>query len=244
MPTHHLLGYQTLQQEVSRHFAHVSTRGDLTHNFILRTISSTTPDFETVVRLLQGDRRPSTVKSYDQKWLKFEAFTSQVQDDTDTSRMCALPVSSQTFVAYLGYLLEAGTISAKSLQPYLSVINAVRNDFEYPPPACGHLVKLSRNGFDELQGSTMFQPQQVTAFPAEHMFAIVQFGLRPDASKHHIRMCACLTAQFSFFIGADSGVLLTVINAQVSASTFSINQSAKAAPARCMLLLLVCPSQS
>jgi hypothetical protein len=31
--------------------------------------------------------------------------------------------------------------------------------------------------------------RQVTAFPAEHMFAIVQFGLRSDASKHHIRVC-------------------------------------------------------
>ena len=51
---------------------------------------------------------------------------------------------SQTVVAYLSYLLEAGTISAKSLQPYLSAINAVHNDFEYPPPACGHLAKLAR----------------------------------------------------------------------------------------------------
>jgi hypothetical protein len=79
------------------------------------------------------------------------------------------------------------------------------SDFEYPPPACGHLVKLARKGFAELQGSSMLQPQQVTAFPAEHMFTIVMFGLRP----HHIRVCACLAAQFAFFSRADSGVLLT-----------------------------------
>jgi hypothetical protein len=75
------------------------------------------------VGLLQGDRRPSTVKSYDQKWLKFEASPAQVQDNAGA---------------------QSGTISAKSLQPYLSVINAVHNDFEYPPPAYGHLVKLAR----------------------------------------------------------------------------------------------------
>ena len=92
-----------------------------------------------------------------------KAFTSQVQDDAGAPRLCALPASSQTVVDYLGYLLEAGTISAKSLQPYLSAINAVHNDFEYPPPACGHLVKLARKGFAELQGSSaMLQPQQVT----------------------------------------------------------------------------------
>ena len=57
-------------------------------NFMLRTISPTDPGFEAVVRLLQGGRRPSTVKSYDQKWLKFEAFTSQAQDDAGAPRMC------------------------------------------------------------------------------------------------------------------------------------------------------------
>ena len=205
-----------LQQEVA-----------LPAHFMLRTISSAAPGFEAAVRLLQGGRRPSTVKSYDHKWLKFEVFTSQAQDDAGAPRLCALPASSQTVVAYLGYLLEAGTINAKSLQPYLSAINAVHNDFEYPPPACGHLVKLARKGFAELQGSAMLQPQQVTAFPAEHMFAIVQFGLRPDASNHQVRVCACLAAQFAFFSRADSGVLLTAINAHASASTFSVNQSAK-----------------
>jgi hypothetical protein len=78
--------------------------------------------------------------------------------------MSALPASSQTVVTYLGYLLESDTISAKLLHPYLSVINEVHNNFEYPPPACGHLVKLVRKGLAELQDSSMLQPQQVTAF--------------------------------------------------------------------------------
>jgi hypothetical protein len=92
--------------------------------------------------------------------------------------------------SYLGYLLESGSISAKSLQSYLSVINDVHNDFEYPPAAFGHLVKLARKGYAELQDSSMLQPQKFTAFPAEHMFTIVRYGLRPNPSKHHIRVCA------------------------------------------------------
>ncbi len=48
-----------------------------------------------------------------------------------------------------------------------------------------------------------------------------------DPSKQHIRVCACLEAQFTFFSRADSGVLLTVINEQVSDTTLSINQAAK-----------------
>jgi hypothetical protein len=70
-------------------------------NFMLRNVSTPAPGFEAGVRLLQGGRRPSTVKSYDQKCLKFENFTAQVQDDTGASRMSALPASSHTVVAYL-----------------------------------------------------------------------------------------------------------------------------------------------
>ncbi len=40
-------------------------------------------------------------------------------------------------------------------------------------------------------------------------------------------MRVCLTTLFVFFSRADSGVLLTVINAQVSDSTLSIIQAAK-----------------
>ncbi len=96
--------------------------------------------------------------------------------------MSAFPASSQTVLSYLVFLLESDTISAKSLQPYLSAINSVHNVFEYPPPSCGHLAKFSCKGFAELQGSVILQPQQVTAFPAEHMFAIVQFGSSSSAT--------------------------------------------------------------
>ena len=73
-----------------------------------------------------------------------------MQDDAGASGMCALTVSSQTVVTYKGYLLEAGTISAKLLQPYLSAINAVDNEIERRPPARGHLVELAHKGFAEL----------------------------------------------------------------------------------------------
>jgi hypothetical protein len=111
--------------------------------------------------------------------------------------MSVLPASSQTVVTYLGYLLDSGTISSKSLQPSLSVINVVHNDFEYPPLECGHLVKLAHKGFAELQGSSILQTKQVTVFPEEHMFTTVMYDLRPNASRHHIRVCTCLTVQFT-----------------------------------------------
>ena len=45
----------------------------------------------------------------------------------------------------LGLPSASRTISEKSIQTYLSRINAVHNDFEYPSPACGHLVNHIRS---------------------------------------------------------------------------------------------------
>jgi hypothetical protein len=180
-------------------------------NFMLRNVSSLVSGFETDVRLLQGGRRPSTFKSHDQKWFKFENFTSQVQDDAGAPRMSVLPASSQTVVTYLGYLLESGSIRAKSLQPYLSVINVVHNDFEYPPPAYGHLVKLARKGFAELQGSSMLQPHQVTVFPAEHMFTLTAtINAQVTDSTHSINQAAKNADynMYSTFLTASSGSVL------------------------------------
>ncbi len=109
--------------------------------------------------------------------------------------MSVLPASSQTVVTYLGFLLESDTISGKSLQTYLSAIKSVHNVFEYPPPSCGHLVKVACKVFAEMQSSVMLQPLQVTVFPDEHMFAIVQFGSSSSATFCH---ASCLWKNHSF----------------------------------------------
>ncbi len=67
-------------------------------NFMLHSISSSAPGFEAGVMLLQGGRKPSTVRSCEQKWIKFETFTTQVQNDAGAPHMSALPASLQTVV--------------------------------------------------------------------------------------------------------------------------------------------------
>ncbi len=57
---------------------------------------------------------------------------------------------------------------------------------QYPPPSCGHLVKLACKGFAELQGSVI---------PAEHRFVIVQFGSSSSDTFCH---ASCLWKNCSF----------------------------------------------
>ncbi len=59
------------------------------------------------------------------------------------------------------------------------------------------------------------------------MRCVVKRAMLFETSKHHIRVCVCLVAHFVFFSRADSGVLLTVINAPLSDTTLSINQADK-----------------
>ena len=54
-------------------------------------------------------------------------------------------------LAYLGHLAERGTISADSLQPYLSAINTYHADAGLVRPALGHVVAAARRGMRRAQ---------------------------------------------------------------------------------------------
>jgi hypothetical protein len=57
----------------------------------------------------------------------------------------------------------------------------------------------------------------------------LSFGriLLDTTSSHHVRVCACLTAQFAFFSRADSGIYFLAEDVDIFNDTFSINVKAK-----------------
>jgi hypothetical protein len=59
------------------------------------------------------------------------------------------------------------------------------------------------------------------------MLSILRHGLQDSSSSHHVRVCACLTAQFAFFSRADSGINLLAEDVDIFKDTFSINVKAK-----------------
>ena len=95
------------------------------------------------------DRRlaPSTMNNYNSQWSKFSTFCATAKPDA----LQALPASHTTIACYIGYLGERGTVHAASLQPYLSAINNVHRDFDFDPPALGHLVARVRAGLADAQ---------------------------------------------------------------------------------------------
>jgi hypothetical protein len=59
------------------------------------------------------------------------------------------------------------------------------------------------------------------------MLSILTHGLLDTTSSHHVRVCACLTAQFAFFSKADSGINLLAEDVDIFNDTFSINVKVK-----------------
>ena len=70
-------------------------------------------------------------------------------------------------------------------------------------------------------------PTKAAPFPASYMMSILMHGLQDTTSSHHVRVCACLTAQFAFFSRADSGINLLAEDVDIFNDTFSINVKAK-----------------
>jgi len=87
---------------------------------------------------------------------RFDEFWTTVQDDAGAPRLCPLPASPATILAYMGFLAEEGKVKAGSHQPYLSAINSAHADFGFEKSAQGHWIILARRGFEEIEG---FNPQ-------------------------------------------------------------------------------------
>ncbi len=166
LPAPPLVRHQVLQQQASRHLTCTSVQElALLVNFMLHNVAGIRSRCAPSTR----DRRPSTVKWYDQKWLKFVACTSQVQDDAEAPRMSEcfawFPTNGRHLFGLPRISHNQRKIASALLEWHKRCSQLFTSHSDYPPPACGHLVKLSRKAFPELQGSFILQPQHVKRTP-------------------------------------------------------------------------------
>ena len=121
---------------------------------ILRSLHENCQGLQGALTLrLDRSRRSNTKISYNSKMNRFDEFCTTTQDDAGAPRLCPLPASQATILAYMGFLAEEGKVKAGSLQPYLSVINSAHADFGFDKPAQVHGIILAGRGFEELEGS-------------------------------------------------------------------------------------------
>jgi len=176
--------------------------------FALRGLPPDGPGVRQAGQLLRWGRRANTWANYDSKLLKWFHFCTVVWPAAGHAPLKPFPAEPAHILAYLGYLCEQDRVHASSLQPYLSAINSFHADLGHPKPAIGSLIHLARRGFGELEGEMDPDRARRAPLPAQVALQIIQFGLHPSSSAHHVRVCACIQCgpQFAFFARSDTSI--------------------------------------
>ncbi len=126
------------------------------------------------VRLLASSRQSSTYKTYQSAFTRWCLFLQE--QNIDSLRK----TSEATVCRYIAWLGSQGTVAATSLQPYLSAINRVYQDWGLPPIATGRLVSDTVAGLERAQHA-LSPPVPRCPFPPEHVVTFMQ---------HAVSLCA------------------------------------------------------
>ena len=149
-------------------------------------------------RLLLSSRAPSTYNNYGGKLEKFLKYCGRQALDP-------LQVTSEDVVRYVAWLGERGTISAYSMQPYLSAINLFLGDFGLEGVAKGPLVSKAVEGLKASQ--SLVSPALPTRhpIPAPAMYSILRAAEQLLSLPHSLatlslaRACLATVVTYIFF---------------------------------------------
>lgn len=141
------------------------------------------PGGGTALRLMASALEDGTVEQYDRHWRTYCTWCQ-------LSGREPLPSTPRMVAAYIGWLAERGTIAAGSLQPYLSAINSMHEDFGLARPALGHLVKRARGGMARGQALMQTRDERV-ALPANAAMRVLDDALtRASAQQARLPLLA------------------------------------------------------
>ena len=156
------------------------------------------PHTDRLAAMLAASRRDNTWNSYGGKVLRFMNFCAEYG-------FTPPPASTNTILAYLAFLSEEDSVHAPSLQPYLTAINQLHEDFQLERPALGPLINRVRAGFAALESDQHGAPIRTTYLPAQVAFDILQLGLTTD-DPDLLRDAALVVMCYAFFARGDTGV--------------------------------------
>ena len=189
--------------------------------------------------LLSRGRRTSTKVSYAGKWQRFVDFCSTILPQVYGQKArAALPAAPRTVLLYMAHLSAEGSVSEKSLNPYLAAINQAHEDLGLPRPALGHGFRLLRAGFREVEGEERDAEADRSVrmpVPADVIFDILRFGLT-TIDPSCLRKAACVVLCYCWYNRADSGVLLQRQHVTFDRRGITVNSLSKTMPRN-----LACP---
>lgn len=175
-------------------------RPSLLQGFAAARMGASVKGASTALQLLEMALSSETYKQYG------ELFANFVDYCVDEG-LSPLPADPWSVVAYVGYLAEAGTWAASSMQPIFSAINRVHRDLGEQPPAVGnHFLTAVRRGLERAQVALSTRDTRIP-MPAYAILRILVDG--EDTSElRHLREAAAITLTALFLGRQDSAVHL------------------------------------
>ena len=178
---------------------------------------------QMTLKLLASGLSPGTIDNYGPKFQKFVEFCNKNQ-------LNFLPATPLTVARYLGHIACQGTVKAKSLQPYLSAINAVHRQLALPAPAKGPLIQQARKGLQQVQTRNpqytepederiCLPPSVVYQLLLHGLAAVALLRLQPGDTTAllQLRDCTALVTTFLFFGRSDTGAGVEASDLQLQA---------------------------
>ena len=139
---------------------------------------------------------------------------------------------------------QDATEYAGSLQPYLTAINQLHEDFHLDKPAVGPLIIRAKHGFAALETETRGTHAQDHYMPAAVALHILDLGLA-TSSLTILRDAALVCLAFAFFARGDTGVRTTTSAIRVDSTGLHFAEAAKNVPRfRPYVLRLPWPTQA
>jgi hypothetical protein len=162
----------------------------------------------TALSLCQASLQPRSYDTYASALAGFMQFCVE----QDLAPLEATPVHIARYVAWLGV---RGTVSATSLQPYLSAINRFLQDHGVAPVALGPLVGNVRAGLRNSQVSLQpTAPRLPLPAPvaldilaqAERLLPALRWTFPPDPTLLTFRALVVVLINYTFFCRGECGV--------------------------------------
>jgi hypothetical protein len=164
------------------------------------------PERASIMATMARALAPSTAAAYGGHWARFVRWCEAQPDQPDP-----LPATTGTVLRWLAGDVTVGhKVRDSSLQPYLSALNGVHKDLDYPEPALGHLIRRFRAGLGHQQGDDGRDARR-TYLPPHVVSAVFDWALALDlpsastAEWRAFRAAVCTVFTTIFFARGDTG---------------------------------------
>ena len=167
------------------------------------------PEAQRLSEIFGAALTACTTENYSRHFVRFTEYCEK-------RGLCPLPATTSTVLRWLaGDVCKADKVQAQSLQPYLSALNTIHADCEYPEPAVGRRIRRFRQGLGhnlakKRKAARTYVPARIIDEAHELGLSLTRAQLRTKAGRELLQAIVATVFTFVFFARGGSGAALRV----------------------------------